>query len=60
MNNTAMDDHKTKEQLLRELSELRREVDRLRFLGARGPAGPSQYQAYDELERRVTENMGWL
>ena len=59
MKNTAMDDYKTKEQLLMELSELRREVDRLSFLAGRDSAG-ARYPAYDELEQRVTENMGWL
>jgi hypothetical protein len=60
MNNFSTDDHKTKEQLLTELTELRREVDRLRFLEARSQSGRGQYPGYDELERRVTENMDWL
>ena len=61
MKQTSTDDHKTKDQLLREVAELRLEVDRLRFLETRPfRAERTPHPTYDELERRVTENMGWL
>ena len=49
------DEQKTMEQLLAELQDLRQEVKRLRVLETQREAHPSP----EDLERRVTEYMGW-
>lgn len=51
------DELKSREQLMVELNQLRQEVERLRTEGGCRPA-PGGLAA-EELDRRLTEHMGW-
>jgi hypothetical protein len=53
------DEQKTREQLLSELRDLRREVERLRSPET-DPASARWGLDSETLERRVTEHFGWL